>query len=384
MGRKKKGNKRPSEKFENSLWSTKIMSGVAFAKIHLLLVLSAACYKFNAVSLSFALIALYTIYGLVARASYIGLKQVIGDVLLRRDSPRKDNDVIKAGNYVLNISTEYCPSDVSTALDECPREPLNSEEESSVGMDNTPNWVEEAEDEWEVVKKKYVKTASWSTLPRTDSWPGSPLSSHPSPAQRHLKSSVTLPSPCAFLAKGKCVKGNACWYSHDSAPTVETHNRPVEYVPSSKLCRNFARHGTCIFGESCRFVHREYSVKTELESSPSFPESELPQEPVSEVVRLSPVVSFLKRVKHEEVCFLEKWGIPVVDGIEVLAAVSEECRQNMYSNFRGGDIHALQMFLSCDEQVGFGSLDAVADESGWESFGKDGGWSDLYKMHSMA
>ncbi|KAG4267599.1 hypothetical protein FPRO04_12754 [Fusarium proliferatum] len=70
---------------------------------------------------------------------------------------------------------------------------------------------------------------------------------------------IQHPRPCVFYARGACLWGTTCQFSHEGAVnTFSTQN-------SRKPCRFFMR-GHCRRGEACNFSHEEPSVQESTEA----------------------------------------------------------------------------------------------------------------------
>lgn len=79
---------------------------------------------------------------------------------------------------------------------------------------------------------------------------------------------------CKFFMDGKCVKGGDCPFNHDFEPPKKaylckyyltgtcTRGKACVYYHNDWPCRNFHLHGSCSYGDSCKFSHEVLTDET--------------------------------------------------------------------------------------------------------------------------
>jgi len=184
---------------------------------------------------------------------------------------------------------------------------------------------------------------------------------------------------------GKCKFGLQCWFSHDTLkedspsekpesrsllegfdetpPELDRCNPTIVQRKKKKTCPGFKSTGECIFGSKCWYVHDQAAGKDAAGRMMGEGWKTSEESLISPAEERSSVVDFLRRVKCEEICFLERLGLPLVEGIEILSSVSKEQRMVAYSRFTDGSLEDLELFLT----------------SGVD----DSGWIDIYCMHTV-
>ncbi|KAI3906972.1 hypothetical protein MKW92_023588 [Papaver armeniacum] len=101
-----------------------------------------------------------------------------------------------------------------------------------------------------------------------------------------IEPQISKPKPpkyCEFYLKGRCQKGDACKFSHDTTPL--TKSQPCKFLPlqqclkgddcpfdhelSKYPCNNFATNGSCFRGDKCLFSHKIVETPKASEVSPT-------------------------------------------------------------------------------------------------------------------